>query len=280
MTNDTDVAIARLKESARRIYEASSAITPSGWQQNNRPASGRQQKQQKQQQDDHQSGGAPIPVIVPGTVPSTKAFELGMKVPDPQDMELAKDFRVLDGKKHAFGMLLRQHAEKQKVEQEIAGGAVADGKGGVNGDATISALFSEHEIYCFLQLRHLRLRDLRKTLLSQLNFFRSVEKRVNREWIHTKARVNVEATDPTKYDKDRGRGVLGASAVVTHMWHQQELFDMPDPAAERARDTNGNRGAAVDQTGGTDSSTEDLRQLVEGVIVTRDNRGTPFIYGE
>ena len=43
---------------------------------------------------------------------------------------------------------------------------------------TIASVFNEHEIYSMLLLRNIRLRQLRHILLCQMNFFRSIEKRV------------------------------------------------------------------------------------------------------
>jgi hypothetical protein len=46
---------------------------------------------------------------------------------------------------------------------------------------TIATLFTENEIYSILLMRNMRLRELRDILLKQLNFFRSIEKRITND---------------------------------------------------------------------------------------------------
>ncbi|KNC95831.1 uncharacterized protein SPPG_09577 [Spizellomyces punctatus DAOM BR117] len=272
-SNDLESVVSRLREAARRVFETSSTSQSSPGVTLSRPSSAHEPQQQSDQlQENHAGDGMTMPALASGgTIAGGKPFELGMKVPDPRDMELPKDFRVLDGKKHAFGLILRSNVEMRKVEQEITG---TDSKR-TDGDPTISTLFSEHEIFSFLQLRHIRLRDLRTSLLSQLNFFRSIEKRINLDWKKTKARVKVEVTDSAKGEKERPN-VLATAALITHMWHQQELFDMPDASSERPNSAASGSGRGPNEKDG--SGTEDIRGLVDGVVIIRDHRGIPFVY--
>lgn len=43
----------------------------------------------------------------------------------------------------------------------------------------ICNLFNENELMAFLQLRYIKIRELRETLLEYMNYFRSIEKRLN-----------------------------------------------------------------------------------------------------
>ncbi|KAI8912985.1 hypothetical protein DFJ77DRAFT_63797 [Powellomyces hirtus] len=270
ITNDLDTIMGKLREAARRIHELSTSVqnNGSGNTASSRPTSARQSKQQEMQEEQASDNG-PVSVVLSGSTPMIRPFELGMKVPDPRDQELPKDFRVLDGKKHAYGILLRSSSDRQKVEQEVSGG----GEGGHDRNSNspaIAALFSEHEVLCFLQLRLIRIRDLRSALLSQLNFFRSVQKRLTLDWKRTKARVTADITDPVK-SADRQPDTLATSATITHMWHQQELFDIPDANADRGG-LHG-LGASKDTSG-----TEDLRLLHNGQVTVKDYKGTNIIY--
>lgn len=63
-------------------------------------------------------------------------------------------------------------------------------------------------------------------------------------------------------------------------WHQQDLFEMPDPTIA----PNSRPGSATSLN--KDSSptadiiiTEDMRQIIDGWVTVRDSKGTSFIYG-
>ncbi|KAJ3155281.1 hypothetical protein HDU86_004371 [Geranomyces michiganensis] len=267
IAHELDTIMHKLRDAARRIHEDSQNMQNApGNASTSRPASGRAQKQERQ--DEQPTDAGPGSVVMSSSTVITRPFELGMKVPDPRDMELPKDFRVLDGKKHAYGILLRNSEAQMKVEQASSGeGAHARQPVG----PTVAQMFSEHEILCSLQLRLIRIRELRSTLLSQLNFFRSVEKRLNCDWKRTKSRVSADITDPAK-PKDRTETVLATCADITHMWHQQDLFDIPDPG----RDRSGGDGAPG--SGRSDTGSEDIRLLINGQISVKDYKGVNIIY--
>ncbi|KAJ3140712.1 hypothetical protein HDU90_008015 [Geranomyces variabilis] len=267
ITNEFETIMSKLREAARRIHEDSQTIgSGSGNASTSRPASGRPQKQERQEEQPPDNG--PESIVMSSSTSIGQPFQLGMKVPDPRDMELPKDFRVLDGKKHAYGILLRNSEAQIKVEQASSGeGAHARQPVG----PTVAQMFSEHEILCSLQLRLIRIRQIRSTLLSQLNFFRSVEKRLNCDWKRTKSRVFADITDPVK-PKDRSETVLATCADITHMWHQQDLFDIPDPGRDRgAGDGSANPGRS-------DTGSEDIRLLINGQIYVKDYKGVNIIY--
>ncbi|KAJ3020639.1 hypothetical protein HKX48_000485 [Thoreauomyces humboldtii] len=278
LMNDVDHITGKLREAAHRIFELAGSLPGSNpGNPASRPASGRPQKPAPRPEG-QASDPPPVSIVISGSSSTLKPFELGMKVPDPRDLELPKDFRVLDGKKHAYGILLRSSADSQKVEQEVTGGAGGEaGHGRATNAPTVAALFSEHEILCFLELRLIRVRDLRSTLLSQLNFFRSVEKRLNCDWKRTKARTESDITDPLK-GRDRHPDILATSATVTHMWHQQELFDIPDASAERSTSSGTHPGTGSTQSKVDALGTEDIRQIHNGQISVKDYKGVPIIY--
>jgi hypothetical protein len=50
----------------------------------------------------------------------------------------------------------------------------------------VGTIFNENEFLCYLQLKYLKLREYRETLLGYLNYFRSIEKRINLDMKHVK----------------------------------------------------------------------------------------------
>ncbi|KAI9005402.1 hypothetical protein BC832DRAFT_487234 [Gaertneriomyces semiglobifer] len=257
MSNDIELVINRLRDASRRTHEANGA--PSA-----RPSSGRTQSQD---QSDYPRPSVPSQQRDSGP---SKPFEWGMKVPDPWDVEVEKDFRVLDAKKQTFGLLLKANDEKRHVEKEITGIPTAENSGSLLPstaivDPTVTTLFAPHETLSYLYLRHVRTRQLRATLLSQLNYFRSIEKRIVTAYQLMKRRqLSTDAPDDPDH---RGRTPLARAAVVTHMWAQQELFDMPDP----------NSADATSATGNNDGC-DDVQQIIDGKLVIKDAQGVAFIY--
>ncbi|KAJ3291858.1 hypothetical protein HK104_005749 [Borealophlyctis nickersoniae] len=306
LSSDIDQVTSRLRETARRLYEAASP-TPSS----SRPGSARMQSASDRKRPSTAGGGANTSTDSTGSPggPSTSAsggpttggpritgpsvlppdddplrllkpFDLGMQIPNGRIR--IGELTVLEGKKQQFGLTLRNNAELLKVEQEL----LREDPGRILGphpkEPTIATLFAEHEIYAFLQLRHIRLRELRAKLLRQLNFFRSVEKRITLDSRATKKRTEIKLTDAAKHEQ-AATNALATASIVAHMWHQQDLFEMPDPtSAPPARPGSAPASAGTAAAGGpsesSPSSTEDVRQIVDGWVIVRDHRGTSLLY--
>ncbi|KAJ3033499.1 hypothetical protein HDV00_006315 [Rhizophlyctis rosea] len=290
LSNDLDFVISRLRDNAHRTFELSLPSSPDGTT-TTRPQSGRsrpnsanndssttrQDPNTLTQQDSVALGGAgpAVPPKDDDQLRLLKPFDAGMHVPDGGRPGVG--VTVLEGKKQVFGMILRSNAELRAVEQELTS---ADPERVVRSavEPTISTIFAEHEVYAFFQLRHIRLRELRMKLLRQLNFFRSVEKRLTLDTRMTKLRNDLQLTDQAKLERG-ATGALGTAAMVAHMWHQQDLFEMPDPSITPSSRPGSATSLHKDASAGVDTAlTEDTRQIIDGWITVRDFKGTSVIY--
>ncbi|TPX51275.1 hypothetical protein SeLEV6574_g00407 [Synchytrium endobioticum] len=195
---------------------------------------------------------------------SSRPFDLGMLMPDAKG-DKPSDIWVLDERKIQFGTLLARNDELRQIEEEMSGihGAKVPTR---VADPTIATIFAEHEIHAFVLLRYLKLRDVRSVLLRQLNFFRSVEKRVNVDVYRNKKRHRYDPNEGTQPPLEST--ILMQAASAGRMWRQQELFDLPD----------NNHSQKDSSIYGQHTPTEDLRMFGNGKIYTRDYDGTSFIY--
>ncbi|KAJ3056732.1 hypothetical protein HK097_004593 [Rhizophlyctis rosea] len=291
LSNDLDFVTTRLRDNAHRLFDQSHPSTStsptSSSLPSSRPSSARNQRSKPPSDPDQQPqesvalGGAGRSVPPKDEDPQRllKPFDLGMMVPDG-GVARGLGSTVLEGKKQVFGSVLRSNAEMRMVEQEVIGvGEDGDRSGRVIVEPTVSTIFAEHEIYAFFQLRHIRLRELRMKMLRQLNFFRSVEKRVNLDTRMTNLRNDLRLTDQSKLEKG-ATNVLGTAAMVAHMWHQQDLFEMPDPSAlPSSRPGSATSLAPQDHPAVADSTPfEDARTISDGWVTVKDHKGVSFIY--
>ena len=99
-----------------------------------------------------------------------KVFDLGIFLSGLRQNSL--DTNVLGSKKHKYGILLKQDEDTKRLDNELLR---SDHKRSVPklNNPSIATIFSSYEVYLFMQLRHMRLRKFRSTLLRQLNFYRS-----------------------------------------------------------------------------------------------------------
>ncbi|KAL7747220.1 hypothetical protein RI367_007431 [Sorochytrium milnesiophthora] len=107
--------------------------------------------------------------VAPGTenkhLPTLNAFDLTLLVPVSEGGQLL----MLKKREKAF-QVARQHGQggpDQEVTLEM-----------IDAEIPIQMFFAPHEIQTYLQVRAVRIRELRLTLLHQLNFFRWVERRL------------------------------------------------------------------------------------------------------
>jgi hypothetical protein len=182
----------------------------------------------------------------PQEIRHPKLFDFGLKIPTA-DYDNNVD-HILAEKKLAFAHILKANEDTKKLELEIA-----------NADAskvfdesnyivpTLSSVFAEHEVLCYFQLRFLKIRDARIKVLRQLNFFRSVEKRLTVDLDH----LNMNVKDPI-------------ATSLTDMWIVQEFFD---PLSKK--------DSKLDRSW----SNEDARTTFNDRIYISDLKGVPFLYG-
>ena len=109
---------------------------------------------------------------------SQKSYDFGILITDPRIIPEFVD--VLDAKRLFYSALCQKNEEIKRIEQELLeidptrAGSVRQQME----QTTISRVFGEHEIISFMQLRDIRNRELRSILLHQLNFFRSVQRKL------------------------------------------------------------------------------------------------------
>jgi hypothetical protein len=103
--NDLDSVQLRLKDIARRMWEAASKKT------NSKPATSKGSNLPKSNNRTNADPNHDDETRLPHT------FDLGMMLPDGR--EKLSSFHVLDGKKQQFGQILRANEEAKLVEQEL-----------------------------------------------------------------------------------------------------------------------------------------------------------------
>jgi hypothetical protein len=109
-----------------------------------------------------------------------KVFDLGFKIPTVADEERTE--HILAEKRLAYGLILQSNEENRKIEAEL----ISADQGGTFDQSsyitpTIASVFAEHEILAYYQLRFIKIREFRIKLLRQMNFFRSIERRITLE---------------------------------------------------------------------------------------------------
>ncbi|KAJ3131653.1 hypothetical protein HK100_006142 [Physocladia obscura] len=178
-----------------------------------------------------------------------ETFDLGMMLPDGRDH--LSDHHVLDGKKQMYGQILKTNEEFRAAEQDLG----TERKHNSIVEPTISTIFAEHEVNSYMLLRLCRIRELRNILGRQLNFFRSVERRVNFDLRQSRLRVSkIDKLEPFKPVNEKL-----ASILKNHMG----VFDV---------DENSKNNSKVE------ISPEDLRTIKNGAPEIEDQNGVSIIY--
>jgi hypothetical protein len=107
-------------------------------------------------------------------------FDFGLNIPDGRYQNFTD--LILFEKKLMYGNILKLNEDTSKLEQEIKNAdpsKVFDQSNYVT--PTIASVYAEHEVYGYLQLRLIKIRDFRIKILRQLNYFRSIERRITME---------------------------------------------------------------------------------------------------
>ena len=236
---DNDLIMNHLKLTSRRVWEKAASVPYC------RPINAKltvipQNREQKKEAESHEPR-------------HPKLFDHSLKIPSV-GYENLRD-HILAEKRLAYGQILKANEDTKKLELEI-----------LNADAskdfdpsnyitpTVASVFAEHEMLAFFQLRYMRTRDFRIKILRQLNFFRSIEKRLvmdNAQMDHLLTGKN--STDAT-------------TSALADMWNQQEFFDLGGKKDSSRFDRSA-------------WNNEDTRITVNDRINICDMKGVNFLYG-
>ncbi|KAJ3344282.1 hypothetical protein HDU93_000072 [Gonapodya sp. JEL0774] len=178
-------------------------------------------------------------------------FDLGSLVPDPARPRL-NEGRSLDAKKRKLAEMIAKNSELREIVEEIGDDDGAEAIEANIREPTTTLLFAEHELVTFSLLRHIRLGELRDILLRQLNFNRSVERRLA---IDLREMKNRATEGPVESWSQRGKvSSLAAAANITNIAQATlrivtdcitEHRDWLDRFHERAADHNTNENGST-----------------------------------
>ncbi|KAJ3107131.1 hypothetical protein HDU97_004824 [Phlyctochytrium planicorne] len=261
---DIDFVVSRLKESAKKVWEMAAKKS------NTKPLSGKGgSAKQALRRSTHNISTEDEEDRLPAS------FDLGMLVPDGR--EHLCDRHVLDGKKQQYGQILRANEESRLIEQELMN---VDPTRSMNSasilEPTLATIFAEHEVLAYFQLRFMKTRELRIILQRQLNFLRSVEKRITLDWKKSRSRGFHNFLDPMHSGSVSQTAVAN---ILSSMWNHTKAFNSLDPAANEPR--NAQPAAAIPTNLPAVKKTEsheDLRFMRKSKIHITDLKGTGVIY--
>ncbi|KAI8844928.1 hypothetical protein BC829DRAFT_281087 [Chytridium lagenaria] len=202
-----------------------------------------------------------------------------MLVPDGR--EHLCDRHVLDGKKQHYGQILRTNEENRLIEQELMNvdPSRSSGSGSIL-EPTLATIFAEHEVLAYFELRFMRTRELRLILSRQLNFMRSVEKRINVDWKFGKARGFHNFLDPIS----QGGVSQTVASLLSSMLSHTKNFNTPESANSGSNATDSKSGACSRLCHWSrkhvkkNESQEDIRYIKKSKIYITDLKGISLIY--
>ncbi|KAJ3015420.1 UNVERIFIED_CONTAM: hypothetical protein HDU68_012744 [Siphonaria sp. JEL0065] len=249
--NDMDIVLHRLKENARKTWELGSRKP------NSKPLMAKSSVLSK-------PGTRAIqePEKLNFQQRTPESFDLGMMVPDGRDH--LSDFHVLDGKKQNYGQILKTNEDLVEASQENGGDASKKAIPGVI-EPTIATVFAEHEINSYMMLRLCRIRELRNTLRGQLNFFRSIEKRVNIDLRASRLRSKLDILEHFKPTYENLASILR---------NQASTFDTEDDSGNQV----GDAGMTFASPKLADPCPEDFRSIKMGNVEIQDHKGISIVY--
>ncbi|ORY43775.1 hypothetical protein BCR33DRAFT_247997 [Rhizoclosmatium globosum] len=250
-SNEMEVVLHRLKENARKTWELASKKP------NSKPLLAKSGVLSKPGTRAIQE---PERTTLQPRLP--ESFDLGMMVPDGRDH--LSDHHVLDGKKQNFGQILRANEELNNADQDTS--ELNKRQNPASVDPTIATIFAEHEINSYFMLRFIRIREYRNILRTQLNFFRSIEKRINVDLRQSRLRSKL---DVLEHFKPTYQNI--ASILKTY-----------DFESDESTGTLGSDGKSPNVTFGPtkmqETCSEDLRSFKKGYIEIKDQQGVSIIY--
>ncbi|KAL2919593.1 hypothetical protein HK105_200505 [Polyrhizophydium stewartii] len=187
-------------------------------------------------------------------------FDLGMAVSEIKSDSLSSN--ILASKKKDYGLILKSNEENRKLEMELLN---ADPMRNIESSEviqpTLATIFAEHEVFAYLQMRFIKIRELRVKLLRQFNYLRVIEKRLNLDM----AVLAGQRLSETQ---------VSAEAIIAKMWRRAEFLDMGSQGDE-GRDKQPEPSESADLKGYASMETS---SIVHGMIQVCDAKGTPFVY--
>ncbi|KAJ3000741.1 hypothetical protein HDV02_003543 [Globomyces sp. JEL0801] len=233
---DIDQITAHLKDTGKRIWKKAASVP------NCRPLNTKVSI--IPQSIDHKNSGDPPELR------HTKQYDFSFEIPKG-NYDDYNDF-ILKDRKVSYGMILKANEDTKKLEIEIANADPTKVFPQSNYiSPTIASVFAEHEVLGFCQLRYIKIRDYRNKILRQLNFFRSIEKRIVMDCHQIQLTTNGKnGSDPN-------------AAFLAEMWLKQEFFELSSKAEHNTK---------------TEYISEDIRGIIDDRIYITDKKGTAFIY--
>lgn len=169
-------------------------------------------------------------------------FDFGFKIPNEDDSRARN--QILAEKRALHERILKANDESKQLEKDESESPK------LFTDISAASIFAEHELLAMFQLRYIKVRDCRIKILRQLNYFRSIEKRL----VMNLAEANLSLS----------KNPYGSTAAsLADMWIMHEFFDP----------------SGSEKNGWQDTSSEDTREVQDGRIYISDRRGISFVYG-
>jgi hypothetical protein len=223
LLSDHEPIQSHLKESAKRMWERAASVP------NCRPLMAKvsiipQNRELKSDLD--------------GEIRYPKLFDFGFQIPTPDFTNRTE--HILNEKKIAYGVIIKTNEDTRKLELEILNADPSKTFDKSNYiTPTIASIFAEHEVLGYQQLRFIKTRELRLKVLRQLNYFRSIEKRISMQLQDTKSDIAVGA--------------------LADMFEKLEFFEI--------------------NTKQTKEWPEDIRTVQNDKIYITDRKGISIVYG-
>eukprot|EP00842_Homolaphlyctis_polyrhiza_P006956 jgi/Hompol1/84/HPOL_002445-RA len=254
LSTDVEQVSVQLKDMAKRVWERAASTH------NSRPLSVKisiipQQREYK-----------PAVDTTENRIPRTLDF--GMRTPGINENQFKS--AILSSKKREYGQILKANEDNRKLEQELLNADpnhIIESSSIIN--PTIATVFAEHEVFAYLQLRFIKIREIRIKVLHQFNYLRSIEKRLN--------------MDIVRIENQRLRGDIKDSEVlVSQMWQRSEFLDMGSSSDDTSAQskTASELGNATKSNPNTHKSLEfsDYASVVNDTIQLTDAKGVAFVY--
>ncbi|XJO74599.1 hypothetical protein BDV3_005400 [Batrachochytrium dendrobatidis] len=187
-----------------------------------------------------------------------KTFDFGMRMPI-NDGDVIES-TILLSKKIEYGSVLKSIEDSRKIDMELLNlnpDHIVENKNTIK--PTLATIFAEHEVFAYLQLRFIKIREIRVKLLRQFNFLRSVEKQLSYD-INCIEKQMISNTPSN------------SAGLVAQMWRQAEFVDigtLGDDVQDNLLKEN-----KLDAL----SYMCDTRSIVNGKIQISDSKGVSFIY--
>jgi hypothetical protein len=232
MLSDHEQIQSQLKDSAKRMWGRAASVP------NCRPIMTKVSiiPQGKEQKSDSEN----LEIRYP------KLFDMGFKIPTG-NFEDRTD-HILAEKKLAYGVILKTNEDTRKLEMEILNAdpnKVFDKSNYIV--PTVASVFAEHEVLGFQQLRYIKVREFRIKLLRQLNFFRSIEKRLAMDI------SAIKHPDPSST-------INIFNGALADMLEKGEFFEIHHKSSK-------------------ENVSEDVRTVMNDKIYISDRKGVNIIYG-